>query len=306
MVNTRILEQRIGWRQPGPAQPGTRADIAQPPRALRHEPLLQGRVSPGTRPAPAGPAGLAAVRNPLAQAGIADTWAALPEIAESLETAADRRGTVPAFGRTSPNGVALDQLRSQILRVVTDKGWRRLGLAAPRRGAGTSFMTLGLAASFARLDYLRIALVDLDLSHPSLHDHLGLTAPGPLEAALCGDVPILDQVRRVGETLALVANAGPTAEAAELLYSPEALAALRALGDQLQPDLTLFDLPPLLTDPAAQAALSQVDAVILIADGTRSTAREIADCERLLDGHVPLLGVVLNKSEDRFAPAAQD
>lgn len=307
MVNTRILEQGSGWRQSG-AQSGTGDGTpGSGPRALRHDPLLQGRVQSAGRPgAIVGPAGLTAPRNPQETARIAAAWDALPEIADSLEAAADRRGSVPRFDRTSANGIALDQLRSQILRVVADKGWRRLGLAAPRRGAGTSFMALGLAASFARLDSLNVALVDLDLSRPGLHDHLGLPAPGPLDEVLAGEVPMLEQVQRIGANLALVGSDSPAAQPAERLYSREAQTALRDLATALVPDVTLFDLPPLLTDPAAPAALPLVDAVLLIADGTRSTAREIADCERLLDGVVPLLGVALNKSEDAPRPGAWD
>jgi Mrp family chromosome partitioning ATPase len=197
----------------------------------------------------------------------------------------------------------LDQLRSAMLRATSAKGWRRIGISAPRRGAGSSFVAVGLAAAVARLDYLRTVLVDLDLGQPTLHRHLGLTAPGPLEPVLRGEVPALAQAGRVGANLALLPNAAPVEAPADLLHSPEAILALRGVIDALAPDLTLLDLPPLLTDPAALAALAQVDAVLLVADGTRSTARDITECERRIEGQTPLLGIVLNKSEDRPAPA---
>lgn len=302
MVNTRILEQRIGLRRGGPAAAG---EDPQAPRALRHEPLLQGRIGVGAgKPVPAA-VGLAAPRGRLARAGLEDTWAALPELAPSLEEAAARRGALPPFDRASPAGVALDQLRGQVLRIVSAQGLRRLGVAAPRRGAGASFLALGLAASIARLEYLRLALVDLDLARPSLDQHLGLAAPGPLDRVLRAELAPVELTVRVGENLALVLNSDPVPTAADLLLSPEAIRALRGLSDALQPDVMLYDLPPLLTDPAAQAALAQVDAVLLVADGTRTTARDITECERLLDGQAPLLGVVLNKSEDRPAPASR-
>lgn len=302
MVNTRILEQQIGLRRGRAGAGGAPGDD---PRALRHEPLLQGRVSSGASRAVPAAVGLAAPRGRLAQAAVEDTWAAVPEVAGTLEAVAAKRGALPPFDRESPAGAALDQLRGQVLRVVSGQGMRRLGIAAPRRGAGASFLALGLAASVARLDYLRVALIDLDLARPALDQHLGLVAPGPLEPVLRGEGAPLDVVSRVGDNLALILNGQPVPTAADLLLSPEAILALRALGDSLQPDLTLYDLPPLLADSAAQAALAQVDAVLLVADGTRTTARDIADCERLLDGQVPLLGVVLNKSEDRPAPAAR-
>lgn len=296
MVNTRILELQHGWRRGA-------SGAAEAPRGLRHEPLLQGRVqSPGRAGLPVGMA--SASRGRLGRAALDDTWAALDPLGASLESLAARHGALPPIGRDSAAGATLDQLRSALLRATTARGWRRIGISAPRRGAGASFLALGLAASLARLDYLRLLLIDLDLGQPSLHRHLGLTAPGPLEPVLAGEAAALPQVGLVGANLALMMNAAPARAPADLLLSPEAILALRGLVEALEPDLTLIDLPPLLTDPAAAAALAQVEAVLLVADGTRTTARDITDCERRIEGQVPLLGVVLNKSEDRPAPAA--
>lgn len=294
MVNTRILEQQLGWRRGQPE--------ADAPRDLRHEPVLQGRVQAGGRSALPAAAGLAP-RGRQPRAAVAEAWAALAPLAETLEAAAARRGALPAFGRDSAAGATLDQLRSALLRATAQHGWRRIGIASPRRGAGASFVALGLAASMARLDYLHLALVDLDLAQPALHRHLGLPDPAPLEEVLRGRLPALAATGRVGANLALLPNASPVAAAADLLHAPEAILALRGLAEALQPDLMLIDLPPLLTDPAAPVALAQVEAVLLVADGTRTTARDITDCERTLDGQTPLLGVVLNKSEDRATPA---
>jgi Mrp family chromosome partitioning ATPase len=295
MVNTRILEQQLGWRRGQPEAEG--------PRDLQHEPVLQGRIQAGGRTSLPAAAGLVP-RGRQSRAAVADVWAALDPFADSLEAAAARRGALPPFGRDSAAGATLDQLRSALLRATAQHGWRRIGVASPRRGGGASFVALGLAASIARLDYLHLALVDLDLAQPSLHRHLGLPRPGPIEEVLRGRLPPLAATGRVGENLALLPNASPVAAAADLLHAPEAILALRGLADALQPDLMLFDLPPLLTDPAAPVALAQVQAVLLVADGTRTTARDITECERTLDGQTPLLGVVLNKSEDRATPAS--
>jgi protein-tyrosine kinase len=301
MVNTRILEKQAGWRRNAPEA----GNAVQSPRALGHEPVLQGRISTGSRDPLPGAPGLLAPRGRLTRAVIDDTWASLDIVADRLESAVARQGALPPIESGSAAAVAMDQLRGQMLRVAGARGWRRIGISAPRRGSGASFLTLGLAASVARLDYLRLAVIDLDLSQPGLHHLLGLTPPGPLANVLHADVVPVSQAQRVGENLALVLNGSAVPAAAELLHSPEAILALRALSDCLQPDLLLVDLPPLLGDAVAQAALPQVDAVLLVADGTRTTARDIAECERILDGQVPLLGVVLNKSEDRPVPVAR-
>lgn len=303
MVNTRILEQRIGWRHSGAAGPDGPDEA---PRGLRHEPMLQGRVGAAARSPLPGPAGLAGGRARLARADIDATWAALPSFGDSLEAAVARHGRLPAIDRGAPAAAVLDEMRARVLRAMAERGWRRLGVASPRRGAGSTFLALGLAASTARLDYLHLLLIDLDLSRPALARHLGLTSAQPLAPTLTGEVPPLTALGRLGANLALAANGEPVSAAADLLHSPEAILALRAVAEALQPDLTIADLPPLLADPAAQAALPQVDAVLVVADGTRTTARDISECERALGGVVPLLGVVLNKSEDRLAPAGRD
>ena len=66
------------------------------------------------------------------------------------------------------------------------------------------------------------------------------------------------------------------------------------------PDVVILDLPPLLDDAVMMALMPQLDAVLLVADGLNSTARDILECERILEGQLPLLGIVLNKSCQRF------
>lgn len=324
MIDTRILQRgmrqqsagsagghgRAGEEHPGVSGAQYAGDADTPagdaPRLLQHDPILQGRVGharPGGRRSKF--AELSLARPSGQEFGIEDLWATLPEVGERLETVARRSGRLPDLGRTSPNGAAMDQLRSQILRVIGERGWRRLGVAGPRRGAGASFVATGLAASLARLEKLRILLIDLDLAVPSLHRYLDLPARTGLYSLLADDLPVIEAVSRLGDRLALLLNDQPISAAAEALYSPGAMRLLQNLDVALKSHLTILDLPPLLGDAAAQAAMEHVDALLLVADGTDSTARDISDCELLLQDQVPILGIVLNKSEDSPAPAGR-
>jgi len=285
MVNTRILEQRLGWRSSDPDQ------VATPPsRPIGHEPMLQGRVDAASRSAsPRGPRRLA----------IEDAWDRLPLLDHDADALVARGGLVPAIDRGSVAGTAFDQLRAQLTRALKANDWRRIGVTSPSRGAGRSFFAAGLAASIARLDAMRVLLIDADLENPGLSEIFDTPAPGPIEEVLSGERAPETQLLRAGNGLALALNDTPLHFGAELLLAPDAILALRAMNDLLAPDVTLVDMPPLLDDSVAQALLPQLDAVLLISDGQRSTAAEIGECERLLDGQVPLLGVALNKSEDR-------
>lgn len=285
MVNTRILEQRLGWRSNDPDQ------APEPPtRAIGHGPMLQGRVQHTDRQTSS--------RGPRALA-VAEAWDALPVSDQSAEALIAKAGVVPPIDRGSVAGAAFDQLRTQLMRVMKTNDWKRIGMTSPRRDAGRSFFAAGLAASFARLEGQRVLLLDADLQAPGLSEVFDVAAPGPLEAVLTGQRAPETQMMRFGTGLAVAMNDTPIPFGAELLLAPDAILALRAMADLLAPDAVIVDMPPLLNDPVSQSLLQQLDAVLLISDGKSSTRADIIECERLLDGQVPLLGIALNKSEDR-------
>ena len=282
MVNTRILQQRLGWR----AEDG---DTPPPGATTAHRPVLQGRVEPVQRATPS-----RGNRRGAAE----DIWAQIPVI-EPVLSRLTGRARVPAFDRASDTGAAMDRLRTQLTRVLTEKGWRRIGITSATRGAGRSFVATALAASLARLETLRVLLVDTDFEAPGLAELLAIDAPAAMDPVLTGIAAPEATMLRVGNSLALALNAAPVPEATERLLTPDAILALRALIDCIAPDVVIHDLPPLIDDTVTQALLPQLDAVLLVADGTRTTARDILACERLLEGQVPMLGVILNKSEDK-------
>lgn len=285
MVNTRILEQRLGWRSGKNDE-----DVIPPHRINSHAPVLQGRINRGTR-------GMA-LRGPR-RAAVDEAWNRLPVIEGDLVDMCAHNPSTPPIDRESPMGVAMDRLRSQIMRVMREHGWRRIGITSPERGAGRTFVSVGLASSFTRLEGTRTLLIDADFEEPGLAQMLRIAETSALESVLLGDVEPLDRLSRVGETLALALNDAPIAAAADLMHNPDAVLALRSMIDGLEPDIVIFDLPPLLEDPTTLSLLPQLDAVLLVSDGLRSSAQDIRECERALMDQVPLLGVILNKSEDR-------
>ena len=284
MINTRILEQRLGWRG------GSDHDGAErPARALSHAPILQGRVNNGTR------AGVP----PRARRSDAEAaWQGLPMLADTINGLAPRDGRAPAYGRGTPVGVAMDQLRAQLMRVCQAEGWRRIGISSPERGAGRSYVTAALATSLARLESPRVLVVDADFDQPGLDAQMGLPVHRPL-SDLFERADATSALARVGNSMVVALNDMPVGGAAELMHQPDCIQGWREMVDLVAPDLVLLDMPPLLNDTVAHSLLPQVDAIVLISDGLRTKPADILDCERMLEGLVPLVGVVLNKSEDR-------
>lgn len=231
------------------------------------------------------------------QANPARVWESLTPV----QLSADHLARNNLFPQPSnhPAALAIDQLRSKILHGLAQKGWKRIAVTSPTHGCGKSFVATNLALSLARRPASRTALVDLDLRRPQLADLLGLAdAPG-LADFLTGDQPLESTFRRFGRTLALGLNGAPVDMAAELLHAPDTSLAMEALIDQLNPEVVICDMPPALGTDDVLALAPSLDAVLLVVDGTRSTPDDIRACERLFEGRLPLLGVVLNRAQDR-------
>ncbi|WP_395540645.1 CpsD/CapB family tyrosine-protein kinase [Neotabrizicola sp. sgz301269] len=198
-----------------------------------------------------------------------------------------------------PAAPAFDILRTRVVQAMARNGWTRLAVTSPTRGCGKSLVAANLALALARLPSCRTVLVDLDLREPDLADRFGLEGIGPLVDYLRGEQPMESHFRRIGSNLALALNGAPVARAAELIQDPEFAMALGAVAELLQPDIVIFDTPPVLPSDEVISLTGQVDAVLLVVDGTQSTAQEIKAAEDLLEGQFPLLGVVMNRAQDR-------
>ncbi|MDO9525365.1 MAG: CpsD/CapB family tyrosine-protein kinase [Gemmobacter sp.] len=224
-------------------------------------------------------------------------WEGLP--AHALDQAtADAHHLIIAH-QDDPVGTMFDILRTRMTQALEERGWTRIAICGPTVGCGASFVASNLALSLARRPSSRTVLVDLDLATPRLATVFGAPQVGPLRDMLTGDQPIESHMLRVGGNLALALNGRSELQVSELLQEPSTIDTLDALSQDLVPDVVLYDMPPVLGSDAVLAFLPQVDAVLLVADGTQTQAEHIRECERLFSNRTELLGVVLNRSEDR-------
>lgn len=208
------------------------------------------------------------------------------------------RARVVTAAKSHPAHISFDVLRTRLLKVCRDNGWRRIAVTSPSKGCGKSFVCANLAFSLARNPQLKIALVDLDLRSPRLAKMLGARGPKALVSFIDGAATLTDAVGRVSANLAMGLNDAPVRNSAELLQSPSAGAALGALTEELALDVVLVDLPPMLVSDDVLATLPHVDALLLVIGAGLTTAAEVRECERLLGESTPFLGVVLNKVDE--------
>lgn len=233
---------------------------------------------------------------PAALVNSARVWASLNRIEPDLETLAGN-GLFPMAEEAGP-AQRFDLLRTQMLHALAERGWSRIGLTAPRRGCGTTLIAANLALSFARRPDSRTVLVDLDLRRPALARLFGLTDVPPLRPYLSEDQPLESHFLRIGTGLALGANGRGESDPSSILHGRACDIALDAIAAQLEPGVILYDLPPLLDGDEVLALKPQLDAVILVADGTSTSPGDLNACTRLLDGQLPILAAILNRGED--------
>ncbi|MEL7466324.1 MAG: CpsD/CapB family tyrosine-protein kinase [Pseudomonadota bacterium] len=209
------------------------------------------------------------------------------------------------FDAPPPVREAFDMLRTRLLKITNDNAWTKIGVTAPRKGAGATYTALNLAMALSRAPDVRVMLVDLDLDDPGLAEALQVRGLRPLKDFLSGEVPAEDHFLRIGDSLIIGANTarpgrgkgGGTDGGADILHGRRARLALDETIARYRPTVVIYDLPPVRRGDAALGALSLVDGALLVAEAGATRTREIAECEQLILEHAHLIGVLLNKAE---------
>lgn len=208
------------------------------------------------------------------------------------------KNLVISAARKNPAHKAFDVLRTRMMQALGDKNWHRVGITSPTDGCGKTFVAANLAISLARAELNRVLLMDMNLRKPDLARVLGVQREILMADYLSGMIEPEDFFLRLGPSLVAGLNSKQADGAAELVQSDMAADVLEEMQDMLVPDVTLFDLPPILSSDEAVACLPHLDAVLLVVGGGKTTDKEIRQTEALLDKQIPLLGVILNHSED--------
>ena len=205
------------------------------------------------------------------------------------------RNRVVTFTDTDPAHTTFDMMRTKILRMMRQNGWTSLGITSPTSGCGKTTTSLNIAFSLSHQPDVRTVLVDLDLRRPAIAKHIGLTTPQSMASVLQGTRSVAENFVRYGENLAIGTNATGMRSSAELLLNPATAKGVAALKLAFQPDLILYDLPPMLQSDDVMAFLPHLDCVLLVAAAEKSRLDEVDKCERDLSEQTQVLGVVLNK-----------
>ena len=244
-----------------------------------------GRLRAAPRPAPR-PAG----GTPPADADAA--WAALPDFRPDPDLL-ERHRVLTQHSRHE--GAPFDVMRTKLLKQMKDAGWTRIAITSPTPSCGKSTVSANLAFSFSRQAETRAILCEMDFRRPSMARLLGMKRRQSISRVLRDRAPFEEHAVRYGDNLVIASNAGPVRNPAELMHSSTAARALRDIEARYEPDVMIFDMPPMLVADDTIAFAPQVDCVLLIAAAEATTAREIDLCEKDLADRTNVMGVVLNK-----------
>ncbi|MEM7320678.1 MAG: CpsD/CapB family tyrosine-protein kinase [Pseudomonadota bacterium] len=260
-------------------------------RPFRRKAALQSQA--GEKPAPG--RALAKIPQNRVLAPLPEPWLRLRR--KEIGATPDRVVDLPLvnFHRDVPAARAFDILRTRLMQSLKDHGWKRVAIAAPTTGCGTTFTAVNLALSLSRVPGTRTILMDLNLRAPGIGSALDLDVPCDMRGFLRGDVDAANHILKCSDTLAVGLCPEPAFDAAELLHARASAEVLDQMAEDFGADAILYDLPAVLDHDDFAAFLPQVDGVLLVADGTRTTAAQLRACERILGEATPLLGVFLNR-----------
>jgi len=192
---------------------------------------------------------------------------------------------------------AYKMLRTQVLQRLNENNWNVLAVTSPGTGEGKTLTALNLAVSLAmELDYT-VLLVDANLRHPSLHEHLGLPGSPGLSDYLTNDTPLTELFvhPRGIDHLTVLPGGHAMLNSAEMLNSPKMSRLVDELKTRYTSRIVIFDLPPVLNAADAMAFAPYVDATLLVVEEGKTQCKDVERAVELLSG-TNIMGTVLNKA----------
>lgn len=274
---------------PLPQPPRFHLKPPPPPDAV---PNAASNAAPGTEAAPA----------PEPALEIQETWPMAWDALGSYEPDKKllRANRIVSFERRTADHAPIDMIRTRMLRIMRENGWRTVAVTSPGPNCGKSTLIANLAFSFAHQPDTRTVVMDLDLRRPSLARLLRLPGQGSMAEVMTGAVPIEDSFLRYGDTLALSTPGHSAGNPSEVLNSRTASVTMKRIEAIFAPEVILCDMPPVMRADDVMAFLPNVDCVLLVAAAEESKMAEIDRCERELGAHTNVMGVIVNKC--RYTP----
>lgn len=197
---------------------------------------------------------------------------------------------------TGPESAPFDLLRTRMLQQARQNGWHRIAVVSPHANCGKSTVAANLAFGLARQGNLYSMLFDFDLRRCGLSKIIGQHLSSGTADLLERKAEPQEHLRRYGRNLAFGLNNGIKVNTpSEILQDPHTGAVLDGISAQYDPDIMLFDMPPLMASDDNFGFLQNVDCALIIAAAEQTSMSQIDVAERQVAELTNVMGIVLNK-----------
>lgn len=224
--------------------------------------------------------------------GLATLWQSLPTV--KIDANHLQRNMVLTY-KANTAATPFDVMRTKLLHQMRHHNWRRVAITSPGSNCGKTTLSLNLAFSLARQSDLRVMVLEMDLRRPAMARMLGVSQKTNFAAALAGIEPAEKHILRHGENLAFATSHSKALDSAELLQGLTASQVIDDIEARYEPDLMIFDMPPMLVADDTLAFLDQIDCALLIGAAEATSVDEIGQCRQDIEARTNIMGVVLNK-----------
>jgi len=189
-------------------------------------------------------------------------------------------------------------LSTQVSHALRQHHWTTLAVTSPNEREGKTLIAINLAISLAMEFHQTSLLVEADLRQPSMCDYFGL-APGPgLSDYLTLDTPIEELLVHPGiGSFVMLPGGTPQLHSSEMLGSRKMSQLVKELKARYPSRIVVFDLPPLLAAADVLAFAPNIEAALLVVEEGKTRRDDVRRAAELL-GSIPLIGTVLNKSDE--------
>jgi protein-tyrosine kinase len=207
-----------------------------------------------------------------------------------------RRKLVHGFDSRNASSRSFNLIRSKLVALQRERGWRMLGVVSATPNVGKSFVSANVAAAMSRDPRFQTYLIDLDLRRGTIKDIFGIETDDGIVNYLEQSEPrgVLPGFMPQGQELIIIPNVAGPVHSAELLASERASALFQAMRNSDERNYFICDLPPVFANDDAAIIMEALDGYIIVAQDGKTTQREVAATVESL-GHDRLAGVVLNK-----------
>ncbi len=258
-----------GVVKPPPMTPGTLGSDKAKPKAKR--------VSAPARMTP--------------QETVAARWATLDPF-EPDATLLQRNLVMTMNAVSSSN--PFDMLRTKIYLLMKQHGWKRMAITSPTPSCGKTTTACNLAVGFSRQLEVKTMLFDMDFRRPGVARTLGGRPDYDTRDLLDGSASSRQQLRRLRTNVAISMVGKVVRDPTQILIAQQTADRLDALEKEYDPNVMIFDLPPMLASDDASAFLKNVDCALILARAEHTRMSQLDTCEHEVGQYTNVLGVVLN------------